>query len=111
MQPLRRYSLNTEMDNLILATHSFILNPQDNGGEAICLKTSFESNGDLDEVHMSQELTLGCYGAHCTSIQLNDEFNPQTLRLLADQLEEERLRAKSQLETKRASYEASRSWE
>lgn len=54
-----------------------------NGGESIVLTTTFDATGGA-----SQTLTLNSY---CNSAEFNFGevvFNPQTLRLLADRIEE-----------------------
>lgn len=70
--------------------HSFTFNPDDNGGEAVCLTTKFFDNGDSggQGIYMEQELTLHSY-CNMASFQLGSAvFTPAKLRELANQLEQ-----------------------
>lgn len=68
--------------------HTFCFNTQDNGGESLILKTTFEPNGDLGLFYTVQELTLHSY-CNCATFTLTGRgFNPENLRKLADELEQ-----------------------
>lgn len=78
----------------VLARHVIELNPEDNGGEAIILTTTFIANGDpIDErcgVYVNQEIELN---SHCNSAVMNlfgSTFTPEFLRRWANELEQVR---------------------
>lgn len=69
-------------------THTFCFNPQDNGGESLILKTTFEPNGDPGEFYAVQELMLHSYCNYATFTLTGIGFTPENLRKLADELEQ-----------------------
>jgi hypothetical protein len=75
--------------DLVLATHSFIFNPKDNGGEALTLKTVFYDNGDgiPKGIYIHQELELQSYSNSVTYNLIGATLTPENLRQLADELE------------------------
>lgn len=83
----------------IVHQHTFIFNPNDNGGEAVFLNTEFVDNGDPGLL-LKPKLELVCYGTHGVSIELHgthgvsielpwNSITPGVLRKLANQLESE----------------------
>ncbi len=70
-----------------IETHTFVINPSDNSGEHLSIKTKFTPNGDPDTVVMSHNITLQSY---CNSISFNlhgTQLTPKILRQLANELE------------------------
>jgi hypothetical protein len=79
----------------VVHTHVFCFNPEDNGGEAVCLKTRFHENGDNNEnsIWLEQELSLQSY-AHSAGISAG-VFTPKMLRKLANELDEAMIQARA----------------
>lgn len=73
-----------------LNTHIFVFNKRDNGGEQLCLKTTFFHNGDKTLpgcCFTNQEIELMSY-CNAASIKLvGCQITPEILRKLADELE------------------------
>ncbi len=67
-----------------LNAHTFVLNPEDNGGEQIHFNTTI-SRDDEDNVELSHEITLISY-ANSASINCRG-ITPEQLRAWADSLE------------------------
>jgi len=69
-----------------IGTHVFVFNPQDNGGESLCLVTKFLDNGD-GEIVVNQELSLQSYCNSASFTLGSAQFLPDQLRELANQLD------------------------
>jgi len=71
-----------------LKSHSFVFNPDDNGGESLMLTTIFYDNGDgPKEPFIGHELHLQSY-CNSTTLHLNGiTLTPAILRKLANELE------------------------
>jgi len=67
-------------------THVFCFNREDNGGEALTLKTVYEKT--YKNVEISQELTLNSYKNSATFDLCGAILTPKLLRELADELEQ-----------------------
>lgn len=78
----------------ILAQHSIVLNPKDNGGEGVFIHTKFISNGDpiTDEfgVYTTQEIHLASYSNSAILYFSGAAFTPEFLRRWANELEQVR---------------------
>lgn len=83
------------MDKMI-KRHNFCFNSKDNGGESLCLVTEFFDNGDgiPDGVYIIQKLCLQSY-SNAAEFLLSGLFTPENLRNLANQLESELIKVKS----------------
>ncbi len=84
----------------IVKTHSHNFNPRASSGESLVLYTHFWDNGD-DTCFHTQELILN---SCCNSVTLdlrNVGLDPSDLRKLADELEQSRKDANSQIEKTR----------
>jgi hypothetical protein len=81
----------TPKANQVLATHCYVFNKSDNGGEALMLTTTFIANGDpLTEtkgVFLNQEIELQSYGNAATIKLFGACITPKMLRELAKELE------------------------
>ena len=79
------------MQDKILKTHSFLIDPNENGGESLVLTTKFIGNGDpvtdKDGVFVNQELTLNSFCNSATFTLCGTTFTPERLRQLANELE------------------------
>jgi hypothetical protein len=71
-------------------THTFNLTPQNNGGEAIILKTKL--TGKDGGVQGEQELILQSYGNSASFNLGSILFTPDVLRKLANELEKETIK-------------------
>lgn len=67
--------------------HYFIINPDDNGGESLSLKTKYYLDRKYREVTYNQELTLQSYCNSATFTLCGVVLTPEILRKLADELE------------------------
>lgn len=78
----------------VLATHSFLVDPNENGGESLTLTTKFIANGDPvtedSGVFLNQELTLQSFCNSATFLLCGTTFSPERLRQLANELESTR---------------------
>ncbi len=75
------------MSDKQISKHVFTFNEHDNGGESLTLKTNTIWNGDRDGIYLNQELSLQSY---CNSASFNlwgATITPESLRKLADELE------------------------
>ena len=86
-------------------THTFVFNPEDNGGESLILHTTFHDANEGKfpnnvEPFVTQEFSMNSYGS-CATFSMSQPFTPETLRDLADQLERAELSAIKEL-TKQA---------
>ncbi len=79
----------------ILKTHSFNFNPRENGGESLHLHTQIYSNGDPGGIYLNQELTLESYGNSATFNLCGTVFTVESLRQLANELEQEIVQAQT----------------
>ena len=62
-------------------THSFNLNPNDNGGENVSLLVHVHNNGDgATGWYFETELSLQCYGTHSTSINIQSGLSPRNIQ-------------------------------
>jgi len=80
-------------NNEVLGTHTFIFNPSDNSGEQLCLTTEIFNNGDYarglpNGMFTNQTLTLQSYCNHASISLYGNPITPESLRQLADELEE-----------------------
>jgi hypothetical protein len=91
--------MEADMNNKILGDHRFNFTPQDNGGEALILRTIFYANGDpgIDGVFTNQELLLNSYSNSAAFNLTSADLTPKNLRLLADELERAMAEAASQV--------------
>lgn len=79
-----------------ISKHTFVFNPNDNGGEGLDLITHFIDNG-VEEVYTHQELVLNSY-CNCAIFNLmGAQITPENLRELANQLETATIEAHSRL--------------
>lgn len=67
--------------------HSFVFNPEENGGESFMIVTKFFANGDPGGVFPNHELTLQSYGNSASINLFGSAITPHRLRQLADELE------------------------
>lgn len=78
------------MSDKVLCEHIFVFNKEDNGGEALILKTEFFDNGDggKEGIYTNQKLILSSY-CNSASFDLHGvALTPEILRQLADELEQ-----------------------
>lgn len=80
----------------IRGRHNFVFNPKDNGGESLSLLTKFIDNGD-GEIYTNQELSLQSYCNSASFTLIGVQITPDLLRKLANELESELIKAKSNL--------------
>ena len=90
------------MKEKFVGRHVFVFNPNDNGGECLCLVTEFIHNGDpvtdKEGIFTNQTLSLHSY---CNSASFNlsgASFTPENLRKLANELESARIKAANSLQ-------------
>lgn len=69
-------------------THTFIFNPDSNGGEQIALTTNFYKDRESTYVYSSQTLTMNSY-ANSISINAYGMFDVDTLERLVSELKAE----------------------
>lgn len=81
-------------------SHYVEIGAHSNSGEALMLRTEWFSNGDEDGgLFMNQQITLHSY-SNSASFSLGSKIlDPGTLRWLADQIEDEELKASKLLRT------------
>lgn len=77
----------------LIKRHVFHFNKEDNGGEAILLKTEFLANGDPGEFYINQELSLQSYGNSASFNFGGGPLTPEILRQLADELDDANMQA------------------
>jgi hypothetical protein len=78
--------------------HSFVFNPNENGGEQIILMTQFfPASPTSKDVFAVCELSLQSQGNSATFTLGGDIFSPENLRELANQLDVARNEAKAKL--------------
>jgi hypothetical protein len=74
----------------------FVLNPSENGGEALSLETIYYNNGDND-LFTNQKLTLQSYCNSASFELVGATLDSKTLRALADKLDKEEDKAKKSM--------------
>lgn len=77
--------------------HVFTFNPEDNGGEALMLKTQFFDNGD-GVLYTNQEITLQSYCNAASFELVGATITPDKLRQLANELERAQIKAQAEVE-------------
>lgn len=85
--------------NKLLKTHTFVVNPNDNGGEQLSITTMFFDNGDHGDTVSSQEITLQSYSNSMTFDLSGAVLTPEILRKFADELARARNMALNDLMT------------
>lgn len=82
------------MKDELVGRHNFVFNEDANGGESLVLSTEFYHDPHMKDVYMRQILILNSYNNSVNfNLGYNASFTPQTLRKLADELEQEQLKA------------------
>ena len=79
-----------------LGKHIILFNPNDNGGETVCLETDFFSNGDKEGFYCNQRIVLNSYYNSASINLFGAAVSSKDLRRIADELEkaENRIREK-----------------
>lgn len=67
--------------------HTFIVNPLDNSGEHLSIKTEFRPSGDPTTVEINHFITLRSYFNSASFTLLGAQLTPEILRQLANELE------------------------
>lgn len=79
----------------VLAKNYFVFNPSSNGGESVSLTTLFFDNGDKNDesIFTRQKLSMASYGNEACFNLEGCAITPESLRELANQLEQAMNRA------------------
>ncbi len=68
-------------------SHSFTVNPYDNGGEQFTINTTIRKHGGDDNAYMTHQFVLQSYGSNAI-IHIGAQITPSMLRQWADELDE-----------------------
>jgi hypothetical protein len=84
--------------NKVLKTLTYTLNPAENGGESLILKTEFFDNGDHAKglpngIYTNQTLTLQSYGNSASLHLCGTQLTSEILRDLANKLDQAKIEA------------------